>query len=281
MGKFIVIAVLVAGVLGVLAWRIRRLNAVQRERDAARKRWALDVTTSARIGLAPDHAGGTPIFAEPTSDLPPVPVVPPPAGASRTSGETTRIPLEEQAAFLGLSLEDEELEEPLPVPARLVRTPDGEMVLTAPPFQLRRSIVTAETGELLHRVAERLPAGLVLCPRVRLESLVEPQNPQDRDPDDWREWRRRVRLRSVDGLVCRVSTGPEGAAWRPVLAIEVDPAPSVSRQSAPDRIVDEVLEAAGLAVVHVPAGAGAERAWQMVADKLSLEPVQSSTARRS
>lgn len=263
MGKFIFITLLVAGVLGVLAWRMSRMSAAQREKDAARKRWVLNSQDAARIPLAADAPSSpssamadtaTPIFLGPRTprDVP-EPVV--------------SDPLAEQAAFLSPLDESPSAiydESPLPAPARLVLTPDGEMVLTAPPFTLRQSILPAPAAALLHAIAGRLPTGFILCPRVRLESLVEPTSPVDRDPDDWRQWRRRVRLRSVDAAVCRL----EAVGWRPVLAIEIDAPPSMSRNSAPDRIVDEVLEAAGLPVVHVEHSATVDQAWTLIRTRL-------------
>ncbi len=263
MGKFIFIALLGLGMLGVLAWRMSRMSAAQREKDAARKRWVINSQDAARIPLAPDGpssgashmAGtGTPIFLAP------------PVNRDATEPVVTG-PLAEQAAFLSPLDESPSLiydDPPLPAPARLVLTPDGEMVLTAPPFTLRQSILPAPAAALLHAIAGRLPTGFILCPRVRLESLVEPTSPADRDPDDWRQWRRRVRLRSVDAAVCRL----EAVGWRPVLAIEIDAPPSMARNSAPDRIVDEVLEAAGLPVVHVDYAATVDQAWTLIRTRL-------------
>jgi hypothetical protein len=248
-GKVLFIAFMGAALVVVLAWRIRRMSRLQRERDEARKRWVIGPGGGERIPLA----------------------TPEPRGAWTTASR-----LEEGAAMLSeaddpptsSSLDDS----PLPAPARLVLTPDGEMVLTAPPFALRESIVTPGAGALLRGIAGRLPREMVLCPRVRLESLVQPTSPVDRDPDDWRRWRRRVRLRSVDAAICRVEAGPDGESggWRPVLAIEIDLPLSVSRNSAPDRIVDDVLEAAGLPVVHVDAGATVEQAWTLIGTRLEL-----------
>jgi hypothetical protein len=254
-GKLVVLTLVIAALLALVAWRFGRMSKAQREKDAARKRWVIGTGGSERIALAPEPGTGTPIFA-----APPAP--------ERVDEPVVSGPVFERAAFLS-PLDDppssSDLDDsPLPAPARRVMTPDGEMVLTAPPFALRNSILPAPAAALLHAIATRLPQGMILCPRVRLESLVEPTSPVDRDPDDWRQWRRRVRLRSVDAAVCRL----EAVGWRPLLAIEIDAQPSMTRNVGPDRIVDDVLEAAGLPVVHLEADSTVEQAWTLIRTRL-------------
>lgn len=99
------------------------------------------------------------------------------------------------------------------VPARMVRTIDGDMLLTEPPFELRASIMSSRSGKYVNRLTRRLPPWIVVCPRVRMDSLVHATNPVGRDAEDWRDWRKRARLRAIDIVLCDRRT------WRPVLAI--------------------------------------------------------------
>jgi hypothetical protein len=132
---------------------------------------------------------------------------------------------------------------------RFVNTPDGEMLLTEPPFKLRDTVFSRRNGRYAQALLRRLPPWLMICPRVRLDSILTPTSPDGRDPNDWREWRRRVRVRCIDILVCDRRT------WSPVLAIMID-REATSTPSATtigggrDRIVDEVLNAVGLPLVR-------------------------------
>ncbi|HYE02274.1 MAG TPA: DUF2726 domain-containing protein [Phycisphaerales bacterium] len=124
-------------------------------------------------------------------------------------------------------------------------TPDGQMRLTEPPFLGRGRLLSPSRAAFAERLRRRLPAGLVLCPMVRLEALVEPTAPQGYDPADWRRWRRRVRLRAVHLLLCEAPT------WRPVLAILLEaPGCAARAERRPDAITDEVLRHIGLPVVR-------------------------------
>ncbi|MBC7772018.1 MAG: DUF2726 domain-containing protein [Pyrinomonadaceae bacterium] len=131
---------------------------------------------------------------------------------------------------------------------RLVNTPDGETILTNPPFRLRGAVFSKRHGKYTVSMMRRLPPWLVLMPRVRLDTLVTPTSPDGRDPDDWRTWRRRVRMRSVDLILCDRRT------WTPILAILFDrPADNVKASvigGGRDNIVDEVLIAIGLPFVR-------------------------------
>lgn len=131
---------------------------------------------------------------------------------------------------------------------RLVKTPDGEAILTNPPFRLRSAVFSKRHGRYAASVMRRLPPWLVLMPRVRLDTLVTPTSPDGRDPDDWRTWRRRVRMRSVDLILCDRRT------WSPILAILFDRTAEGSRASmiggGRDNIVDEVLLSIGLPFVR-------------------------------
>ncbi|MBC7833958.1 MAG: DUF2726 domain-containing protein [Phycisphaerales bacterium] len=129
---------------------------------------------------------------------------------------------------------------------RFVITPDGEAFLSAPPFALRENVLTAHQGRVAAAIQAALPRGFVVCPKVRLEGLVTPTSPDGRDADDWRTWRRRVRMRSVDLMVFRV------AGWRPVVGVMFNkPQASAKRLGGgEDRIIDEVLIAVGLPLVR-------------------------------
>lgn len=127
---------------------------------------------------------------------------------------------------------------------RFVKTPDGESLLTTPPFKRRESIFSKKHGRYAQSLTRRLPPWLVVCPKVRLDTLVSPTSPDGRDPDDWREWRRRVRMRAVDLVLIDRRT------WEPLLAIVLDrdhPTSAVTVGGGKDRIIDEVL-----AAVHLP-----------------------------
>lgn len=142
----------------------------------------------------------------------------------------------------------------------MVLTPDGEMIITTPPFRLRETILSPREAAYAAAISRRLPRGLVLCPKVRLESLLTPTPPDGRDPEDWRTWRRRVRMRAVDFVICDTS----GGRWRPLIAVEVDRPPMAIRKigGGVDRIIDEVLTAAGLPFVRCTGEPDAD--WPMI-----------------
>ncbi len=142
--------------------------------------------------------------------------------------------------------------------ARFVNTPDGEAMITAPPFRARPALFSRRHAAYAHLLLDRLPPWVVLCPKARMDAIVAPTPPDGRDPDDWRTWRRRVRWRAVDLLLCDRRT------WRPLLAVIFDaPARSGKRGTGSphdsragqvaggrDRIVDEVLHAVGVPLVR-------------------------------
>lgn len=134
------------------------------------------------------------------------------------------------------------------ITGRLVNTPDGEMILTTPPFALRETIVTLKQGRYFNALSLRLPAWVILCPRVRLESLVTPTRPDGRDPEDWRTWRRRVRMRSVDMVLV------DRRSWKPILAVMFQArvvADAKTIAGGLDRMAEEVLTGVGLPVLRL------------------------------
>lgn len=135
-----------------------------------------------------------------------------------------------------------------PVPqGRFVQSADGEVLLTTPPFRKREAIFSKRHGRYALALARRLPPWLVICPKVRLDTLVSPTSPDGRDADDWREWRRRVRMRAVDLVLVDRRT------WEPLLAIMLErdhPATATTLGGGKDRIIDEVLAAVDLPLVR-------------------------------
>lgn len=127
---------------------------------------------------------------------------------------------------------------------RRVMTPNGPMELTAPPFKLRNSIMSWRERAYARAITARMPSGYVLCPQLRLDSLLVPVKPGERAADDWRTWRQRVRVRAVDFVVCRL---PD---WAPVLAIEVDLAGKGALTDTNDKMTLETLAEVGLPLVR-------------------------------
>ncbi len=127
--------------------------------------------------------------------------------------------------------------------ARKVMTPDGPMVLTTPPFRLKKSLMNYRERAYARAMSVMLPTGFVMCPQVRLESLLTPRHPDGRPVEDFRNWRRRVRMRAVDFVICRL---PE---WAPVVAMEIEKEKS-AKAFARDRMVDEALMEAGLPLIR-------------------------------
>lgn len=148
---------------------------------------------------------------------------------------------------------------PEPAPnGSVVETPDGPMVLTPPPFVLRPSLMSTRERAYARAIALKLPSGYVVCPQVRLDALVIPVKPGTRgSAEDWRDWRKRVRLRAVDFVICAL---PE---WRPVVAIEIEPQERSVRPFQRDRIEDEVFSEIGLPLIRCSGTPGDD--WAMIA----------------
>jgi hypothetical protein len=154
---------------------------------------------------------------------------------------------------------DEPASVPAPTTGRLVNTPDGEMILTSPPFALRDAIFSQKSGRFVNMISRRAPAWVMACPRVRLDSLLTPTKPDGRDPADWRDWRRRVRLRSIDLVLC------DRRSWKPLVAILFDHRRSIDVRriaGGQDRMIDEVLGAVGLPLLRLTGEF--ERDWPLV-----------------
>lgn len=128
--------------------------------------------------------------------------------------------------------------------ARVVVTPDGPMLLTRAPFRLKKSLMSHRERQFARALAVKLPSGYVACPQVRLDGLVLPVNPRGWDARDWATWRRRVRMRALDFVICRL---PE---WAPVVALEVTATEHDARAAARDGIAAEVCAEIGLPVVR-------------------------------
>jgi hypothetical protein len=215
-----------------------------------RRRYALDTSEAVQIPLVEER--------------PPAPVTP----IAETNG--TFIFADERTTertvtsnWLGDLVRDESAAGPMFAPerpavgGRIVQTPDGETVITTPPFALRPQMLSNRLGRYANGLGKRLPAWLIACPRVRLESLVTPTPPDGRDAADWSQWRKRVRVRAVDVVICDRRT------WRPVLAIMLKPASRFTRKGGTngtvtamtigggeDRMIDEVLGHVGLTLIH-------------------------------
>jgi hypothetical protein len=250
--------ILGVGLLGVVvaAVAVIATRPAARARAERRRRYLLPETDQ-RVPLAepsqPPHAGPPEVelaLAGPDAHVP------------RRSGLSVAATAEavdaDRAAAGGLPI-------PQRTPAgritgRLVRTLEGEAILTTPPFVLRSGVFTPRQARFASALMRRLPAWAVLCPKVRLDTLLTPTPPDGRDPDDWRAWRRRTRLRCVDLLICDRRI----AGWKPVLAIvlahrsaaDADAPASPPRSATTvgggeDRMIDEILHAAGLPMLRV------------------------------
>ncbi len=140
---------------------------------------------------------------------------------------------------------------------RRVMTPNGPMDLTPPPFKLRGSIMSWRERAYARAITARMPSGYVLCPQLRLDTLLVPVKPGERAADDWRTWRQRVRVRAIDFVVCRL---PD---WAPVLAIEVDLADKTTATSdTKDKMTVETLAEVGLPLVRC--SGSPEKDWPMI-----------------
>ncbi len=142
------------------------------------------------------------------------------------------------------------------VESRTVVTPDGPMALTRPPFKLRKSIMSFRERGYARAIAVRMPSGFVMCPQVRLDALLTPTSPKGRPIDDWRNWRRRVRLRAVDFVICRMHD------WSPVVALEVEARERSASAQTRDKMIDEALHEVGLALIRC--SGEPEHDWAMI-----------------
>jgi hypothetical protein len=214
-----------------------------------RRRYALDAPEQGRIPLAPPR---TPQPAAPPDEADVVGFTPKPAPSARLFDARP------EAGFPGGPERDDE-PPAAAVTGRLVMTPDGEEIITTPPFALRPQMLGRRLGRYCNGLSRRLPAWVVACPRVRLESLVTPTPPDGRDPEDWTRWRRRVRMRAVDIVICDRRT------WRPLVAVMLEPpaggrfgrrgsangtATALLIAGGQDRMIDEVLGHVGLPLVR-------------------------------
>ena len=221
----IILGVLFAATVVVLA--LRGKTADQRAVEDRRRRFAIQ-DTGERVPLAPERPQTTPVSISDDGALPP-PVARPGFGSAPA------------------------------VQGRVVHTPDGEMILTTPPFALREMLFTSRSGRFVNLLSRRVPAWVMLCPRVRLDSLLTPTKPDGRDPADWRDWRRRVRLRSVDLVLCDRRT------WKPLVAVLLVPKSSVDVRKVAgghDRMIDEVLAVAGLPLLRLTGDF--EKDWPLI-----------------
>ena len=234
-----ILGIVVAAIFVAMVVALGTSGPAARARRERRQRYQLDESAT-RIPLAPVYT--PPAVPPPTEELAPV---------SYPRGEIPPAP----------APDTQPAKPPL---GRMVMTPDGEMILTQPPFALREAIFTRKAGRYVAAMYRRLPPWVVVCPRVRLDSLLTPTKPDGRDAADWRTWRHRVRMRSLDFVLCDRRT------WKPLLAVIIDGAPGAANDpvqrlgSAPggapgeamkigggkDRIVDEVLGAVGLPLIR-------------------------------
>ncbi|GEM_PF-1188159 len=237
----LLLAIMTTGVIAVVS-RPAKVRSAEH-----RKRFALDASGQTRIALAPEREAAPP--SEPTDGAlyPNIPL------------STNRlIDLVRDADAPTSAIADAGVVSG-PIGGKIVDTPDGEMVITTPPFVLRPQIFSKRVGRYFNRLTGRLPIWVVACPRVRLESLVTPTAPDGRDPDDWTQWRKRVRLRAIDIVIC------DRRSWKPLVAIMLEPAPgrrfqqrgaSIGTSTAlllgggQDRMIDEVLAHVGLPLVR-------------------------------
>lgn len=226
------ILVLLAALIGLVAWiAITPAKKKQRERDDRRRRFVV-TESGERVPLAP--AGAKPA---------------PSLHSQRPQPEATWLPASTAADALSMSgvAEGER--------GRLVNTPDGERILTRPPFELRAALLSRQGTRYFNALARRVPTWVVVCPRVRLDSIVQARNPTRTpamDALDWATWRRRVRMRSVDYVLCDRRT------FRPLLAMLIErppisPGKRVAFEIAggQDRIPDEVFQVAGLPMLRL------------------------------
>ncbi len=256
-----VLGILVLAIIATIAYAVAQRPEKKRSTEV-RKRYAIDPEDGVRIPLAEER--------------PPSPPSPGPIddGEAVLLNDDRATPRTVTSNWLGDLARGEGERDPRPEPpaigGRIVQTLDGEAVITTPPFALRSQMLSNRLGRYTNAVNKRLPAWMIACPRLRLESLVTPTPPDGRDAEDWSQWRRRVRLRAVDLVICDRRT------WRPVLAIMLNPATRASRRAdgsngtataltlggGKDSMIDEVLGHVGLTLVHA-VGKVAED-WPMI-----------------
>jgi len=251
-----VLGILVAAIVLVMVFAAVQ-KPQKRKSDDLRKRYAIDPSQAVSIPLADERPpqpvptdNGTPTF-EPAA----------PIGGPGSNWLRDLVREDADPPFA--------VPPPRAVTGRMVQTPDGEQILTTPPFALRSQMVSNRLGRFVNALSKRLPPWVIACPRVRLEALVIPTPPDGRDAEDWSQWRRRVRLRAVDVVLCDRRT------WKPFLAIMLKPATRYGRKDGTtgtvhalilgggqDRMIDEVLTHAGLTLIHA-AGKIAED-WPLI-----------------
>lgn len=187
------------------------------------------------------------------------------AASIRAEGDSGFLPLDAPRAASSKHPPNSASAKPAAPPAkagprsRTVMTPDGPMTLTAPPFRLRRSIMTRRERLYARFLTQRLPSGYVLASQVRLESLLTPTDPHGYSPEEFRTWRMRVRLRAVDFVVCSLPS------WSPVVAIEVTDSPDETT-TRDDRMTDEALGEVGLPLVRARRTPGED--WPLIESHL-------------
>lgn len=230
MKLLLIILLLLAALGGVVVWlAITPAKRKQRERDDRRKRFVVN-ESSERVALAPERT-------RPVSGI--SPEDPPVAQERSPQPPSSDGPLGHAEGERG----------------RLVQTPEGERILSRPPFELRATLLSRHGTRYFNALARRVPSWVVVCPRVRLDSIVQARNPTRSpaiDSLDWATWRRRVRMRSVDYVLCDRRT------FRPLLAILIERPLSSSDKRAVfevaggrDRIPDEVFHVAGLPMLRL------------------------------
>jgi hypothetical protein len=238
-----ILGILLAAIVVAAIIALSTGGAGARARKERRERYKLE-ETDGRIDLA-----------SPRSPAPPPPAPVEIAPVSRPHDSQLRPDLPPDLAPLPAVAETQDARPPAAPIGRMVMTPDGEMILTTPPFELREAIFTKRAGRYVASLYRRLPPWVVICPKVRLDSLLIPTRPDGRDAEDWRTWRQRVRTRTVDFVLCDRRT------WKPLLAVIVEGAPGSSTEQGPapesmklgggkDRIIDEVLGAVGLPLIR-------------------------------
>lgn len=244
-------------VITIVVVLTRRPAEARRAEAERRRRYAL-LESSERIDVAPEGVAANPAAKVPLSTTEQFELgtflgrEPPPA-PSHSDGSTVI-----ETALQSPS--NTKLPAAPPVMGRLVMTPDGEQLLTQPPFALREVMFNKRIGRFVNLLSRRLPAWIIACPKVRLDSVVFPTSPAGRSAQDFREWRRRVRWRSIDIVLCDRRT------FKPVLAILFYQKPDTQARTiggGEDRIIDEVLQTVGLPLVRLTGSFQAD--WPLIA----------------